>query len=155
MIVDEMGFNHEFHTCMTYAGLLHDIGKIGINTNIIIKPDRLDSLEFEEMKKHPLLGKEILEPIEFLGDIPYYILFHHEKCDGTGYPYGLTSQEIPIGSKILSVADSFDAMTTDRSYRPKRSIKEALEELDRCTGTQFDKEVVSAFKSALKKEKYI
>jgi len=82
-------------------------------------------------------------------------LFHHEKCDGTGYPYGLTSQEIPIGSKILSVADSFDAMTTDRSYRPKRSIKEALEELDRCTGTQFDKEVVTAFKSALKKEKYI
>jgi len=75
------------------------------------------------MKKHPLLGKEILEPIEFLGDIPYYILFHHEKCDGTGYPYGLTSQEIPIGSKILSVADSFDAMTTDRSYRPKEVSK--------------------------------
>lgn len=155
MIVDEMGFNHEFSTCMTYAGLLHDIGKIGINTNIIIKPDRLNSLEFEEMKKHPLLGKEILEPIEFLGDIPYYVLFHHEKCDGTGYPYGLTDQEIPIGSKILSVADSFDAMTTDRSYRPKRNITEALEELDRCTGTQFDREVVAAFKSALKKEKYI
>ncbi|MGC8925730.1 MAG: HD domain-containing phosphohydrolase [Calditerrivibrio sp.] len=155
MIVDEIGFPSEFGKYMTYAGLLHDIGKIGVDTYIILKPDRLSPEEFVEMKKHPVYGKEILEPIKFLGDVPYYVLFHHEKVDGTGYPYGLTDKEIPIGAKILSVADSYDAMTTDRSYRPRRTAKEAIEELDRCSGTQFDREIVSAFKSALKKGKII
>jgi|GEM_PF-1071114 response regulator RpfG family c-di-GMP phosphodiesterase len=155
MIVEEMGFPEEFKKYMTYAGLLHDIGKIGVDTYIIVKPDRLTIVEFEEMKKHPLYGKEILEPITFLGDVPYYVLFHHEKVDGSGYPYGLLDKEIPIGAKILSVADSFDAMTTDRSYRPKRNALQAVEELDRCSGTQFDKEVVSAFKSALRKVKML
>ncbi|MEF3254943.1 MAG: HD domain-containing protein, partial [Deferribacterales bacterium] len=155
MIVEEMGFNSDFARCMTYAGLLHDIGKIGIDTYIIVKPDRLTPQEFEEIKKHPEYGKEILEPIKFLGDVPYYVLFHHEKLDGTGYPFGLTDQEIPIGAKILSVADSYDAMTTDRSYRPRRTPQLAVEELERCIGTQFDKDVVTAFKSALKRYGYI
>jgi response regulator RpfG family c-di-GMP phosphodiesterase len=152
MIVEEMGFNETFKKQMTFAGLLHDIGKIGVPTEIIIKPNKLTDEEFEEIKKHPIYGKEILDPIEFLGDVPYYVLFHHEKLDGTGYPYGITEDEIPIGSKILQVADSFDAMTTDRSYRPRRNFKEAVEELDRCVGTQFDKEVVESFKRVLKKE---
>ncbi|MCA1932193.1 MAG: response regulator [Calditerrivibrio sp.] len=155
MIVEEMGFNSIFEKYMTYAGLLHDIGKIGIDTYIIVKPDKLSSIEFEEIKKHSLYGKEILEPITFLGDVPYYVLFHHEKLDGSGYPYGLTAHEIPIGSKILAVADSYDAMTTDRSYRPRRNAIQAVEELDRCVGTQFDRDVVAAFKSALKKKGYI
>ncbi|MCX8084135.1 MAG: response regulator [Calditerrivibrio sp.] len=155
MIVEEMKFNSEFAKYMTYAGLLHDIGKIGVDTYIIVKPDKLSSSEFEEIKKHSIYGKEILEPIKFLGDVPYYVLFHHEKLDGTGYPYGLTDKEIPIGAKILAVADSYDAMTTDRSYRPKRTPIQAIEELDRCTGTQFDKEIVLAFKSSLKRTKII
>ncbi len=155
LIVEEIGFPEEFGKYMTYAGLLHDIGKIGVDTYIIVKPDRLSPEEFEEMRKHPIYGKEILEPIKFLGDVPYYVLFHHEKVDGSGYPYGLTDKEIPIGAKILSVADSYDAMTTDRSYRPRRTIQQAIEELDRCSGTQFDKEIVSAFKSALKRNRLI
>lgn len=155
MIVDEMGFNEEFRDIMFYAGLLHDIGKIGVPTEIIIKPDKLSDYEYEEIKKHSVYGKEILEPIEFLGDVPYYVLYHHEQMDGSGYPYGLTKDEIPLGSRILQVADSFDAMTTDRSYRPRRTIKEAIDELDRCKDTQFDAEVVRAFKSALKKGGFI
>jgi len=150
MIVDEMGFNEEFRDLMFYAGLLHDIGKIGVSTDIIIKPGKLTDYEYGEMKKHPIFGKEILEPIEFLGDVPQYVLYHHEKMDGTGYPYGLMKDEIPLGARILQVSDSFDAMTTDRSYRPKKELKEAVEELDVCTGTQFDPDIVKAFKSALK-----
>jgi len=155
MIVEEMGFNNEFRDIMLYAGLLHDIGKIGVPTEIIIKPDKLSDYEYEEIKKHSIYGKEILEPIEFLGDVPYYVLYHHEQLDGSGYPYGLTKDEIPLGSRILQVADSFDAMTTDRSYRPRKTIKQAIEELDRCKNTQFDSEVVKAFKSALKRENII
>ncbi|MGA1846859.1 HD domain-containing phosphohydrolase [Deferribacter abyssi] len=151
MIVEEFGFSDNFKEVMTYAGLLHDIGKIGVPTHVITKPDRLTDEEFEEMKKHPIYGKEILDPIEFLGDVPDYILYHHEKLDGSGYPFGLTANEIPLGAKILQVADSFDAMTTDRSYRKRRSLTWAMEELDRCSGTQFDSEIVKVFKSAMKK----
>ena len=152
MIVDEMKMSEDFREKIMYAGLLHDIGKIGVPTDIIIKPDRLTDKEFEEIKKHPIYGKDILEPIEFLGDVPYYVLYHHEKLDGTGYPFGLMGSEIPLGAKILQVADSYDAMTTDRSYRKRRSTLLAIEELDRCSGTQFDAEIVSAFKSVLKKK---
>jgi response regulator RpfG family c-di-GMP phosphodiesterase len=152
MIVEEMGLNEEFKDAMIYAGLLHDIGKIGVPTEIIVKPDRLTNEEYEEMKKHPIHGKDILSPIEFLGDVPYYVLYHHEKLDGSGYPYGLTAEDIPLGAKILHVADSYDAMTTDRSYRMRRDPKLAFEELDRCTGTQFDREIVAAFKSAMRKK---
>ncbi|KAA0258413.1 response regulator [Deferribacter autotrophicus] len=151
MIVEEFGFSENFKEVMTYAGLLHDIGKIGVPTHVITKPDKLTDEEFEEMKKHPIYGKEILEPIEFLGDVPDYILYHHEKLDGSGYPFGLTANEIPLGAKILQVADSFDAMTTDRSYRKRRTLTWAMEELDRCSGTQFDTEIVKAFKSAMKR----
>lgn len=155
MIVNEMGLNDEFKETMTYAGLLHDIGKIGVPTEIIVKPSKLTNEEYDEMKKHPIYGKDILSPIEFLGDVPYYVLCHHEKMDGSGYPYGLTAEDIPLGAKILQVADSYDAMTTDRSYRLRRDAKLAFEELDRCTGTQFDKEVVAAFKSAMRKKKHL
>jgi len=152
MIVEEMGLNEEFKETMVYAGLLHDIGKIGVSTEIIVKPDKLTEKEYDEIKKHPIYGKEILSPIEFLGDVPYYVLYHHEKLDGSGYPYGLTAEDIPLGAKILNVADSYDAMTTDRSYRKRRDAKLAFEELDRCAGTQFDKEIVAAFKSAMRKK---
>jgi response regulator RpfG family c-di-GMP phosphodiesterase len=152
MIVDEMGLGNEFREKIMYAGLLHDIGKIGVRTEIIVKPDKLTNEEYEEMKKHPIYGKDILEPIEFLGDVPYYVLYHHEKLDGTGYPFGLIASEIPFGAKILQVADSYDAMTTDRSYRKKRNSKLAIEELERCSGTQFDEKIVEAFKNALKKK---
>jgi putative nucleotidyltransferase with HDIG domain len=151
MIAEEMGFNEEFKEMIVYAGLLHDIGKIGIPTEILIKPGKLNEEEFEIMKQHSIYGKEILSPIEFLGDVPYFVLYHHEKLDGSGYPYGLTADEIPLGAKILHVADAYDAMTTDRSYRLKRNHKLAFEELDRCTGTQFDRDIVLAFKSAMKR----
>lgn len=153
MIVDEMGFNEEFRQTMLQAGLLHDIGKIGVPTEIIIKPDKLTDKEYAEMKKHPIYGKDILEPIQFLGDVPYYVMYHHEKLDGSGYPFGISADDIPLGAKILHVADSYDAMTTDRSYRNKRTMELAFEELDRCTGTQFDVEIVKAFKSSMKRAK--
>lgn len=151
MIADEMGLNEDFKEMITYAGLLHDIGKIGIPTEILVKPDKLNDEEFEIMKQHSIYGKDILSPIEFLGDVPYFVLYHHEKLDGSGYPFGIKDDEIPLGAKILHVADAYDAMTTDRSYRLRRDNRLAFEELDRCTNTQFDKDIVLAFKSAMKR----
>ncbi|AEI14837.1 response regulator receiver modulated metal dependent phosphohydrolase [Flexistipes sinusarabici DSM 4947] len=148
----EMGMNKEFKDLIRYAGLLHDIGKIGVSSDIINKSSKLDNAEYHEMKKHPLYGHEILKPIKFLEAASDFVLHHHEKMDGSGYPYGLKKKEIPLGARILQISDAFDAMTTDRSYRPKRPVREAVEELDFCSGVQFDPEIVSAFKSVLNKK---
>lgn len=149
VISNEMGMDKQFHNLMNYAGLLHDIGKIGVSSKIINKPSELDDREYHEMKKHPVYGYEILEPIGFLETASEFVLHHHEKMDGSGYPYGLKKDEIPLGAKILQVSDAFDAMVTDRSYRAGRTVREAVEELESCSNKQFDPEIVCAFKSAL------
>ncbi|TYB32743.1 MAG: HD domain-containing protein [Flexistipes sinusarabici] len=151
-ISSEMGMDKNFKDIIRYAGLLHDIGKIGVSSNIINKSSKLDSIEYYEMKKHPVYRHEILKPIKFLEAASELVLHHHERMDGSGYPYGLKKKEIPLGARILQVSDAFDAMTTDRSYRPKRTVHEAVEELDFCSGVQFDPEIVCAFKSTLNKK---
>ncbi len=133
------------------AGLLHDIGKIGTYDYLLDKPGKLTREEFDIVKKHPDQGADILKEIKQLRDIIPYIKYHHEKLDGHGYPHNLKGHKIPLGAKILHVADSFDSMTSDRPYRPAPGIKYALSEMAKYKGTQFDPHVVDAFLAVLEK----
>jgi len=132
--------------------LMHDIGKLGIREQILLKPDRLTEDEYEEIKKHPQIGKSIIEPIkQFNGPVMDGMLSHHERYDGKGYPEGLKGDAIPFIARIIAVADAFDAMTSDRAYRKGMSFQKATDELDDNAGKQFDPTVVKAFKRALEK----
>lgn len=128
-----------------YAALLHDMGKIGIDEKIITKPGKLTKDEYEEMKKHPEIAYQILSPIEFLMPVSKIVLYHHEWYNGMGYPDGLKGDEIPLGSRIVSVIDAWDAMTSDRPYRKALPKEVAIEELKKGAGKQFDPQVVKAF----------
>jgi len=134
------------------GGLLHDIGKIGIPEGILNKPGRLDEHEFEIIKSHPDLGVRIMGKVEFLESIVPIISFHHERYDGKGYPDGLIGEDIPILARIVSVVDTFDAMTTDRPYRKAMTTEAALAEIERCAGTQFDPEIAAHFVRMIKSE---
>jgi HD-GYP domain-containing protein (c-di-GMP phosphodiesterase class II) len=127
------------------SSVLHDIGKIGIDDQILRKPDRLNSEELNEIKRHTSMGAEIIDHIKQLRNIIPGVKYHHEQIDGTGYPEGLRGDKIPMIAKIVSVADTFDAMTTDRPYREALGKEMAVNELKRCSGTQFDQKVVEAF----------
>lgn len=127
------------------AGMLHDIGKIGIPEAILNKPGRLTNEEFDVIKSHPTLGTRILRKVEFLGGVVPMIRHHHERFDGRGYPDGLAGDDIPLAARIISVADTFDAMTSDRPYRQAMSISDAIDEIARCKGTQFDPQIAEAF----------
>ncbi len=131
------------------AGLLHDIGKIGISGSIIRKPGRLTPEEEAAMKRHPVIGADIMQPVELLTNAAYLVRHHHERYDGTGYPDGLKGEDIPIGSRIVFVADAFNAMTTDRPYRRARTKAEAFQVLKEYAGRQFDSRVVEALGSIL------
>lgn len=130
------------------SAVLHDIGKIGIDDQILRKPDRLDPDEYNAIKRHADMGAEIIDHIKQLKNIIPGIKYHHEQLDGTGYPEGLKGEKIPIIAKIVAVADTYDAMTTDRPYRKGLSKEVAVKELRRCSGTQFDQGVVEAFLQA-------
>jgi len=134
------------------AALLHDIGKIGIRYEELNKPEKLTPREYEMFKLHPVIGKKILQPITFLQDILPDIYHHHEQYDGSGYPDGLRGEEIPLGARILAIADTYDAMTSDRPYRPALSHEIAIEELKRCAGTQFDPKLVDVFVKIFEKK---
>lgn len=134
------------------GGLLHDIGKIGIHEGILNKPGRLDDEEFQVIKSHPELGVRILGKVEFLEAIVPIIKYHHERYDGKGYPEGLSGEDIPLLARIVSVVDTFDAMTTDRPYRKAMSIEAALAEIERCAGSQFDSEIAAKFVSMIRSE---
>jgi HD-GYP domain-containing protein (c-di-GMP phosphodiesterase class II) len=123
---------------------MHDIGKIGCVLNLN-KPGILTEKEYEIFKKHPGFGKEILEPIDFLHPLIPGVHCHHERWDGNGYPLGLKANEIPLVARIISVADVYDAMTSDRSYRKALLHEATVAELVRCSGTQFDPELVHDF----------
>jgi HD-GYP domain-containing protein (c-di-GMP phosphodiesterase class II) len=125
--------------------LLHDIGKIGIPERLLLKTGPLNPSEWTVMRTHPVVGAHIVTPIRVLGDAVDVVRFHHERFDGDGYPHGLRGQEIPLAARIFSVVDAFDAMTSERPYRKARSVPQALEELRRCAGSQFDPDVVEAF----------
>ena len=127
------------------AGLLHDIGKIGVREDVLMKVGRLTDDEYTDMKRHPEVGASILRPIAQFEDIIECVLYHHERVEGNGYPRGLNGPDIPLGAKILAVADAFDAMTSDRAYRARMTVEEAIDELIRCRGTQFEPIVADAF----------
>lgn len=144
-IAREMGLDEtELHT-LRHTALLHDIGKIGISESILQKPGKLTDEEFNFIQGHPVMGAHILESIEFLREVRMQMKHHHEKFDGKGYPDGLRGDQIPRGARIISVADTYDAMTSTRPYRKGLAHEVALEEIKRCSGTQFDPAVVEAF----------
>ena len=131
------------------GALLHDIGKIGISDNVLRKPTALTAEEFELVKEHPTVGGRILRTVPFLTEHLPIVELHHERPDGRGYPHGLTSSETPLLARIVHVADAFDAMTSARAYRPALESADAIRELWRCAGTEFDAEVVQALVQAL------
>jgi len=130
------------------AAVLHDIGKIGIEDQILKKPAQLSPTEYDVIKHHSDLGAEIFDHIRQLKEIVPGVKYHHEQINGRGYPNGLKGEDIPLIAKIVSVSDTYDAMTTDRPYRHALTKKAALRELKRCSGTQFDRKVVGAFMRA-------
>lgn len=140
-----------FRETLQIAALLHDIGKIGIPDRVLNKHNRLTPEEYEEIKKHSVIGATILNPIKELRDVSREVRAHQECYDGSGYPDGLKGNGIPLIARIIGVADAFDAMTTNRSYRKGRSAEEALQELKRCSGSQFDPVIVGAFLLAYEK----
>lgn len=140
-----MGLSEDELEVLKYAGLLHDIGKIGVNQEVLVKRETLTDAEFEILKRHPVIGVSILEDVRFLQKEIPIVLHHHERYDGKGYPQGLKGREIPLGARILGVADAYDAMTTDRRYKKSLCRGEAVEELRRERGEQFAPEVVDAF----------
>ncbi len=140
-----MKFEKETVYRIKVAGLMHDIGKIGIADETLNKPDKLNDDEWIEMKKHPEAGQRILSSASEFSEIGDYIFEHQEKWDGTGYPRGLKGNEILLQARIIAVADSFDAMTSYRSYGKKLSEEEAVEEIKRCSGTQFDPAIAKLF----------
>ena len=150
-IAQQMGLNQQEISNIDRAGALHDIGKIGIPDVIINKPGRLTPEEFEKIKEHPALGEQMILPIPFLNSARGIIRHHHERFDGRGYPDGVSGQEIELGARIMAVADTFDAMTSDRPYREARSVEEAMAELNRCRNTQFDPTAVEAFGRVVEK----
>lgn len=142
-----MGLNEDEIEDLRYAAILHDIGKIGISASILNKQGKLTEEEFNEIKKHPYIAYNILKDIDFLKNGLNGVLQHHERYDGKGYPNGLKSEEICIFGRILGVADAFDAMTSDRPYRKGMAMEDALKELERCKGTQFDPQIVDVLVS--------
>lgn len=149
LAAEEMGLTQEQCMALEMAAYLHDIGKIGIPENILLKPGRLSDEEMSRMRNHPLIGASILEPVSFPWPITPVVRHHHERWDGTGYPSSLEATRIPLLARILSVADAYEAMISDRPYRAGRTSEEALAELVAGAGMQFDSDVVDAFASAL------
>lgn len=151
-----LGLPEEDLVTLEYAALLHDVGKIGIPSSILNKPSRLTEKEFDIIKSHPTIGYEILKDIEFLKRSALIIYQHHERIDGKGYPRGLTKEELDILTRIITVTDAYDAMTSARPYRKEPlSHKKAIEILIDASGTQFDGDVVEAFKKYIEKSKDI
>ena len=137
---------------VTFAGMLHDVGKLGVPTKVLQKEGALTEEEYAAIQLHPMRGLEIVGEIGFLNEALTGIMHHHERMDGRGYPMGFAGDEIPEFAKIIAVADAFDSMTSTRSYRRARRVDEAIAELRKSAGTQFDPKIVEAFVSALDRE---
>lgn len=152
-IARELGWKKNDVEGLYVAGLLHDIGKIIIDHDIINKGEKLTAPEINEIKRHPQISYDILSKIKFpWKNVDQFVLHHHERIDGTGYPDALMSAEISDGVKILSLADAFDAMTTDRPYRSKMALSGVFQEVMKCSGTQFDAKITNTFFNILRKE---
>ena len=152
----KLGCAEEEQHLMSLAALLHDVGKIGIPHEILHKPGPLNEEEWTVMRRHPGIGRQILEQAGGkCALLSHIVVAHHERWDGTGYPYGICEAAIPLGARILSVVDSYDAMTSDRPYRKALPETEATAELQKCAGSQFDPRVVAAFLSVLEDKELI
>lgn len=149
MMADKLNLSQNDKNILIYGAYMHDIGKINISKNILVKKMKLDNEEWEILKQHPANGVEIIKPVEALNVIIPLILYHHERYDGKGYPSNLKGEEIPYLVRVLTIVDSFDAMTSSRPYNKKMSYEEGLEEIRRCSGTQFDPEIAEKFIEAI------
>jgi putative nucleotidyltransferase with HDIG domain len=143
-VAEELGVGYEERRITKYAALLHDVGKVGVPLCIINKPGPLDDDEFAKMQEHPSIGVEILYDIDFLEPAIDIVRYHHERLDGRGYPHGVDERHLTRLVRIVTAVDAFDAMTSTRSYRRALGVDEAIAELERCSGAQFDAEVVAA-----------
>lgn len=139
-------FGHDIDEQLALVGaLLHDVGKIGVPDAILLKPGSLTEEEWRIMRNHTLIGHKMISRIKFLRGAADIVLYHHERWDGTGYPYGIAGEDIPLGARIFSVIDSFDAITSKRVYKEAVPMKLAKQEIERCAGSQFDPSVVEEF----------
>ncbi|MFH1288974.1 MAG: HD domain-containing phosphohydrolase [bacterium] len=152
LICEKMDLPADLRLNLQRASFLHDIGKLSVSNDILLRNGPLSSGEWEMMRKHPEEGARILEPMFSSGGIIPIILHHHEKYDGTGYPYGLKGENIPLGARIISIVDSYDAMTSHRAYSKAKTRKEAVVELERCSGAQFDPKITAIFVEILLEE---
>jgi putative nucleotidyltransferase with HDIG domain len=150
-IARELGFSPELVERVRLAGILHDVGKIAVPDAVLRKPGPLTDEEFDQMRPHPEVGAVIVDGAD-LKDVASWVMAHHERPDGRGYPHGLKGDEIPLEARILAVADAYEAMTVDRVYRKALGADEARMELIRCAGSQFDARVVEAFLIVLARE---
>ncbi|QEK11245.1 diguanylate cyclase [Crassaminicella thermophila] len=151
MLADRLGLREEDKKILRYGAYLHDIGKIEIGKDILNKKMPLTDEEWKLLKKHPENGAEIIRAVDSLKDVIPLIFYHHERYDGNGYPKGLKGEEIPYLARILTVADSFDAMTSNRPYQSRKSFEDAIEELRRCSKSQFDPKIVDVFIEIIEK----
>jgi len=144
-IGEAMGLPKNEIDLLRIGGIFHDIGKIGTNDDILLKNAKLDDAEYNEIKKHPLKGANILSAMSMFKEVVPLVEYHHERIDGRGYPHGLVGEDIPLLARIISVADAFDAMTSDRVYRTKMDLSQAIEQLERGKNAQFDEKIVEVF----------
>jgi len=144
-IAERLGLEAKWIERIHIAAHLHDIGKVGVPDYILNKTGSLSMVEYEIMKSHSIIGYNIVSRLPLLEEISLYVRSHHERFDGSGYPDGISGKDIPLGARVIAVADTFDALTTTRTYREAVSIDDAFEEIERCSGSQFCPEVVSAF----------
>lgn len=149
-IARKLGWTEEEVQNLYYVALLHDIGKMGVPDFILNKPTRLSDEEFSLIKRHPAIGNEILKSVHVVQDVAVGALYHHERYDGRGYPFGLKGEEIPLCARIIGVADTYDAMTSDRIYRAKIPREKVIAEFEQCAGTQFDPQIAAVFVAMLK-----
>jgi putative nucleotidyltransferase with HDIG domain len=154
MLARQIGMGTERAEAIRYAGMLHDVGKLGVPTKVLQKTGPLTEEELAAIQLHPMRGLEIVRQIGFLTEALDGIMHHHERMDGKGYPMGLAGDEIPEFARVIAVADAFDSMTSTRSYRGARSVEEAVAELRKCSGMQFDPVLVDAFIAALSQENW-
>jgi HD-GYP domain-containing protein (c-di-GMP phosphodiesterase class II) len=155
LIGQELGMSEAELDTLRHAATFHDIGKIAVPDAVLQKPGRLDDDEFEAMKVHSIEGARICSKLQVLSDAVPLIRSHHERMDGRGYPDGLLGGQIPIGARVIAVADTWDAITSDRPYRRGQPAFVALEEIRRCAGAQFDERVVRAFIEVLAKDPWM
>jgi len=151
-IAERLNLDPETTKKIYWAGYLHDIGKIFVPQDILNKPGRFTEEEYSLVKIHPVKSEELVLEIEDLAEIARIIRHHHERWDGKGYPDGLSDDDIPLGSRILEIADAFEAMTSKRPYKRALTLEEAIEELKRCSGTQFDPKLVEIMVSVIEEE---